>query len=91
MSYMKNETRYHSKPTLKAELDRQERSASWLARKIGVSQQLVSFVLRNERTIAESKARLAVAVLGGSDIGLFFEPATTDVVNRSLAQVSEAA
>jgi hypothetical protein len=88
---MMNETRYISKPSLRTELARQERSAAWLARKIGVSQQLMSFVLRNERTISETKARLAVAVLGGDDIGSFFAPITTSVASRTRTHLTEAA
>lgn len=77
--HMRSERRFIAKPALREELSEQERSGAWLSRKIKVSQQLMSFVLRNERTLGESKAVLAAAVLGGKDVELFFEPVATRV------------
>lgn len=79
---MSSTQRFKAKPALRDELSDQERSAAWLSRKIGVSQPLMSFILRNERTISEQKAQLVAAVLGGKDLNLFFEPVATRVSDR---------
>jgi transcriptional regulator with XRE-family HTH domain len=56
-------TRYTATPKLSATLRKRERSASWLARKIGVSVSLMSYVVNNQRTLSREKAVLAAAVL----------------------------
>lgn len=55
--------RYRATDNLLTTLRRRERSLSWLARKIGVSHQLMSFVSRGERTLAEDKALRASIIL----------------------------
>lgn len=77
---MRNERRYHATNRLREELAEQERSISWLARKAKVSQQLMSFVLRRERTIGETPATLAAAALG-KQIDVFFVPVVTSVTD----------
>lgn len=55
--------RYIATTNLHATLQRRERSRRWLARKIGVSPSLLTFVVKGERTIAADKALRAAAVL----------------------------
>lgn len=55
--------RYNATDQLLPTLARRERSLSWLARKVRVSPQLMWFVSRGERTLAEDKALRAAAVL----------------------------
>lgn len=88
---MKNEPRYLATDDLANALTDMERSAAWLSRKIGVSQQFMSFVVRKERTIAESKARLATVALGRNEIDSFFVPVVTDVSNRGTQSTEQAA
>jgi transcriptional regulator with XRE-family HTH domain len=82
MRNMNSRQRYIATSHLRETLEKQERSAAWLARKIGVSQQLMSFVLRNERTLGEDKAMLTAAVLA-EDVAFLFTPIVTDVTKNS--------
>lgn len=82
---MSNERRYHATNRLREELAEQERSISWLARKARVSQQLMSFVLRRERTIGETPATLAAAALG-KDLEVFFAPVVTSVTQSDTGE-----
>lgn len=55
--------RFAATPNLSATLQRRERSRRWLARKIGVSTSLMTFVVKGERTLSADKAMRAAAVL----------------------------
>lgn len=56
--------RYVASPKLTDTLIDRERSRRWLAKKIGVSPTLMTYVISGERTIGAEKAALAAAVLG---------------------------
>lgn len=72
--------RYAATVNLGETLRRRERSASWLARKVGVSISLMGFVVNNQRTLSHEKALLVSAILNEPIDYLFV---ATDV--RSLA------
>jgi transcriptional regulator with XRE-family HTH domain len=61
-------------------MDEQGRSASWLARKCGVTPQLVSYILKGERTASHAFASRAEEVLG---VPLFLLFVTTDAVDSA--------
>lgn len=71
--------RYEATDRLIETLERRERSLSWLARKIGVSPQLMWFVSRRQRTLGADKAMRAAAVLDEPVDYLF---ASTSVVTE---------
>lgn len=56
-------TRYAATHNLLTTLQRRERSRGWLARKVGVSESLMRFVVGGSRTISADKAFRAAAVL----------------------------
>ena len=72
-------TRY--RPThLQDVLDKQGRSASWLARKCGVTPQMMSYVLKAERTASHDLASDVAEALG---VPLFLLFDTTDAVDSA--------
>jgi len=58
-------------------MDEQGRTASWLARKCGVTPQMISYVLKHERTASPELAAKVVEALG---VPLFLLFDTTDAV-----------
>lgn len=69
-------------------LTRRERSLAWLARKIGVSAQLMWFVSRGERTLSAELAYKAAHELGEPVDFLFVSTSAIDSV--AVAGVSAA-
>jgi transcriptional regulator with XRE-family HTH domain len=67
-------------------MDEQGRSASWLARKCGVSQQFVSFILKGDRTASHELASKVADVLG---VPLFLLWVTTDAVESAVVVSSQ--
>lgn len=59
-----SKTRYIASENLIETLARRERSLAWLARKIGVSPQLMWFVSRGDRTLSSELAYRAAHELG---------------------------
>jgi transcriptional regulator with XRE-family HTH domain len=83
-----SKTRYAATENLIETLTRRERSLSWLARKIGVSPQLMWFVSKGERTLAADKAYAAALQLGEPIDYLFVS--TDAIENDALVGVSAA-
>lgn len=63
LRYMSNARRFAATENLFATLERRERSRSWLARKIGVSNGLIYFLSQGQRTLSFDKAARAAAIL----------------------------
>lgn len=57
--------------TLRAALDKQERSIAWLARKCGVTYSLMNYIVNGQRTASHEVASDIVKVVGGSFSELF--------------------
>lgn len=73
--------RYIASPNLSDTLLDRERSRRWLAKKIGISSTLMTYVISGERTIGAEKATLAAAVLGKPVDFLFV---STDMINSDI-------
>lgn len=85
---MERQRRFAATPNLRAALIRRERSASWLARKIDVSPQLMSFVLNRRRSLAEEKAMRVSAVLD-EPVGFLFVSVSTSVSDAATERSKE--
>jgi transcriptional regulator with XRE-family HTH domain len=74
---------------LKAIMDEQGRKRSWLARKVGVSESFIRFILSGERTVSEEVAERIATALG---VPLFFAFDGTDVPdNGAIVPVARVA
>lgn len=62
---------------LREELERQERSARWLARKVGVDPSLVHRILTGERNPSADFREKAAIALGVSEAALFPQQAAS--------------
>lgn len=80
---MSEQTRLRATPNLAAILAENERSQSWLARKIGVSVTLMHYIVSGERTMSQQQGE-QIADLFGVPLFLVAESTSVDKVDAGV-------